>query len=588
MFLAVALALAAPVKHLDRVAIAGVEDPSLQVLLDDHWGWAKERWPDLALSLREASARYRFTDRSPPALKSEAETTAALLARVRALNISTMSDADHDTAVMLIDVLDTLAAEEACGFDRWRVSWNNNALADANRFAGAGAELSAVGASRVVAWTEHVPLAVDAEIQNLRLGLAEGRVADRDSVRRVLADLDQELPRPESEWAMTAPARAPHPEWDARTISAFSTALYGAALTNVRPALERYRTFLREEVLPVARDESTPGLAGLPGGSGCYSRLVSAYLDQPADYAAIGGLGVTELARVEGELRPLGASLFGVEDPAAIFERLRTDPALYFHDADEIEDAAQSAVHQSHVGLRRWFDRRPRAEVQVARIPEWSASDQSAGYYSKPSPDGQKPGRYFVNTSRPETRPRFEARALAFHEAVPGHHLQQTLGVRDEDLPAFRRFLVYTPLTEGWALYAEGLAAEMGLYKTDLDRIGRLTMASLRAARLVVDVGLHAEGWSRTRAVDFLLAHTALRREQAQVEVERYLDRPGQALTYAVGEREVWALRREAEGTLGAAFDLRAFHATLLTGGEVSIPLAREHVNAWQAAVLAP
>lgn len=573
-------ASAADAPPTDRVAVAGVEAPALGSLLDEHWRWAKARWPELAVRVGDQAGRGRFTDRSPAALAAEAEAIHAQLERARALDPSAWSAADRETLAMFVSMLEADVAELGCRFDEWRVSPRSNALARANVHAGVGADLTTRGAARVIEAAEHVPVDVEESIAGLRLGLAAGRVADRRSVELVLAALDAELARPVAQWAMTAPARAPHPEWRAEQVSAFSIALLGATEARAKPALGRYARFLREEVLPVARDPSTPGLAGLPAGSACYAAMVEAYTDAPADPSALATLGHAELDRIEAAMLPIGATALGTDAAPALFERLRTDPALHFRDADEIESAAQDAVLDSQKQLRRWFTGRPRAELVVERVPDWRAEEDSAAYYAGPPPHGGT-GTYYVNTSRPEDRPRFEARALAFHEGVPGHHLETTLGVRDTDLPAFRRFLVRTPLTEGWALYAEGLAEEMGLYEDDLDRLGRLSMAALRAARLVVDTGLHAEGWSREEAVAFLLAHTALGPREAAVEVERYLDLPGQALTYLVGERAIWALRRDAEARMGPAFDIRAFHAVLLGGGEVTLPIAKERVERW-------
>jgi uncharacterized protein (DUF885 family) len=204
----------------------------------------------------------------------------------------------------------------------------------------------------------------------------------------------------------------------------------------------------------------------------------------------------------------------------------------------------------------------------------------TGAYYRDPAADGSRPGQYFVNTSHPETRPRYEAEVLAFHEAVPGHHLQVALAQELPDLPAFRRHSYLTAYVEGWGLYTERLADEMGIYSGDVDRLGMLSFDAWRACRLVVDTGMHAMGWSRDRAIGFMLEHSALAQNNIVNEVDRYLGLPGQALAYKVGQLAIRRLRDEAEARLGSAFDIRAFHDAVLTHGPLPLGTLAEAVRA--------
>ena len=202
-------------------------------------------------------------------------------------------------------------------------------------------------------------------------------------------------------------------------------------------------------------------------------------------------------------------------------------------------------------------------------------------YYRQPAPDGSRPGQYYLNTSSPRTKPRYEAEALAYHESIPGHHLQIAIGQELPHLPEFRRHLGPTAFFEGWGLYAERLADEMGLYTGDLDRIGVLSFDAWRAARLVVDTGMHALGWPRDRAIAFMHAHTALAPDNIANEIDRYIALPGQALAYKTGQLEMLRLRTEARAALGAGFDIRDFHDTLLGSGALALPALRGIVSAW-------
>jgi len=217
----------------------------------------------------------------------------------------------------------------------------------------------------------------------------------------------------------------------------------------------------------------------------------------------------------------------------------------------------------------------------MREIPDYEAPYSTIAYYRQPHYDGTKPGEYFVNTYKPETRPKFELEALTWHESIPGHHLQIAIAQELGQLPMFRKLEGSTAFVEGWALYTERLAEEMGLYSTDTDRLGRVSYDAWRASRLVVDTGIHAMGWTRKQAEEFMLAHTALTPINISNEVDRYIGWPGQALAYKVGQIEILRLRAEAEQKLGKRFELKSFHSVVLGAGAVTLPTLERRVNAW-------
>jgi uncharacterized protein (DUF885 family) len=214
-------------------------------------------------------------------------------------------------------------------------------------------------------------------------------------------------------------------------------------------------------------------------------------------------------------------------------------------------------------------------------VEAYEEKDTTIAYYRQPAVDGSRPGTYYINTYAPETRPRYEAEVLAFHESIPGHHTQIALAQEMTGLPEFRKHLGVTAFVEGWALYTERLAAEMGLYSGDLDRMGMLSFDAWRASRLVVDTGVHVKGWSRQQATSYMLENTALAENNVENEVDRYIGWPGQALAYKLGQREIFALRHQAERALGPAFDVRAFHDLVLGAGAVSLAVLRAEVERW-------
>jgi uncharacterized protein (DUF885 family) len=244
-----------------------------------------------------------------------------------------------------------------------------------------------------------------------------------------------------------------------------------------------------------------------------------------------------------------------------------------------VEAKAREALGRAREAMPAFFGILPQARCVVVRMEPHEEKHSTIAYYRQPALDGSRPGRYYINTYAPETRPRYEAEALAFHEAIPGHHLQIAIAQELRDVPEFRKHTGTTAFVEGWALYTEQLSDEMGLYSGDLDRIGKLSYEAWRACRLVVDTGMHALGWSRQQAIDFMLANSALAENNIVNEVDRYITWPGQALAYKLGQLEILALRDEAREKTSARFDIREFHDVVLRNGAVSLATLREIVT---------
>lgn len=350
------------------------------------------------------------------------------------------------------------------------------------------------------------------------------------------------------------------------------------------PAMRQYRDVLAKKVLPKARDDEQPGLKYLPGGLAAYRTLIHEHTSlalEECDAKAIHEYGLSEVERIRAEMSALGAKLFGTSDLAAIQNKLRADPAMHFASRDEVQAKASEALARARGKMRGFFGLQPEARCEVVPVPAYEEADSTIAYYREPAADGSRPGRYFVNTSAPETRTRYEAEALAFHEAIPGHHLQIAIAQERENLPRFRRHSGSNAFVEGWALYTERLADEMGLYSSDLDRMGMLSFDAWRASRLVVDTGIHFFGWSRAEAIRYLTENTLLAENNVANEVDRYIAWPGQALAYKLGQREILALRDEARAALGTRFRYPEFHDRLLENGAVTLPTLRRVMQGW-------
>jgi len=406
-----------------------------------------------------------------------------------------------------------------------------------------------------------------------RIGVSAGRHPVARLVRDAIDQLDRYLADPAADPLLRQqlPAEA----------NGIVEARERAVAEHVRPAFAAYRNLLADEILRHGRSDEQAGVCWLPGGDTVYSGLSRVHTTIERSAEDLHQIGLDLAAQLAEEYAELGAKVFGVSDQAEIFRRMTTDPAMRWNNADEVLDAAVRAVRRAEGVAKDWFGLLPKAPCTVMPVPAAEAPTSPAAYYVNPAMDGSREGTYFANTHRAEQRDRFTAEVIAFHEAVPGHHLQSAVAQELSHLPLLRRFLPINVYGEGWGLYSERLADEMGLYSGDLDRLGMLAMDSLRAGRLVVDTGLHAKGWSRSQAVGYLRENTPLSDLEIGAEVDRYIAYAGQALSYMVGRLEIQRLRAKAQTALGPRFDIKSFHDVVLGGGSLPLGVLDDVVSGW-------
>ncbi len=437
------------------------------------------------------------------------------------------------------------------------------------------AELAPAALTRISALAAMLDQATD----RFRSGLARGRTPARINIDRSINQIDGYLAS-SLEHDPFANITAPT-DWDGE--DAWRRAMADEVRTVLRPAFERYRQVLAAELAPVARPDEQAGLCWIPGGYDLYRTLIRLHTGLDLDPDELHQRGLHEVTEVlPDQYREAAEEAWGITDLRAIFDRLLGDPDLRYRDGQEILDHAQQCLDDATAAMDDWFGILPVAPCQLTPVPDFLAADAPAAYYTPPAPDGSRPGEYHVNLHNPTERGRAETASIAFHEAIPGHHLQLAIAAERPDLPAFRRLSWgHTAFVEGWALYTERLADEMGLYRSPIDRLGMLASDSWRACRLVVDTGLHAMGWSRQRAIDFMVEHAPVSRDEIETEVDRYIGMPGQALAYKVGQHEILRLRAEAEARLGERFSLPGFHDIVLGGATVSLAVLDRRVQAW-------
>ncbi len=414
-------------------------------------------------------------------------------------------------------------------------------------------------------WSD-IPAALEGDMEALREGMGAGTTAPRAVVLRVLEQVDGLLALRAEESPFWSPARRSND-------TAFSRAWRRAVEGEWLPAVRRYREFLGGEYLEAAR--TTMGLGATPGGDACFAHLIEAWTSLPMSPAEVEAAGHRKLAELRSELMALASPEYGAtfED---VIERLREGPHPDpFESREDVLRHARSAVARAEASVHAWVGSPGNVPIEVVAMPRYMESSFPAGYY-RPATD-DRPAAYVVNTSRPAER-RLLSEAIAFHETIPGHHTH--FSARRGTTGPF-----VSGLAEGWAIYAEGLADEMGLYSSRLDRIGRVAKHLWAASRLVVEPGLHVHGWSRDDAIRFMLENTALPRSEIEVEVDRYPALPGQSLGYMLGNLHLRALRTSAEARLGGSFDIRTFHDVILTPGMRPLPDVADDVVLWVAKV---
>jgi uncharacterized protein (DUF885 family) len=554
-------------------------------LAQEFWVGTLAAHPIEATALGAPGHDDRVDDVSPEAVERERRRLLDVAGRARAIAVGGLGGSDLVTRTALIDETESEAAVLGEHLDDWTVDVMNGwptAIQNVPSFQTADTPERA--AAMVERWRGFGGL-IDQLTANLRRGLADGRVAAHTPVARAIDALTATLATPDEESALLEPLRADAgtERGSAAQRAAFAEALTAAVRDRIKPALARHRTFLADECLPRARPDDRPGIGHIPGGDAAYRTLIRRHTTLDLAPEALHATGLAEVERINAEMASLGGRLLGVKNRAEALDRLRGDPAMHFTTRAEVEATARAALDRAKAAVPAWFGRLPVAPCVVVPMPAHEEEHSTIAYYRPPAADGSRPGQYYLNTSHPESRPRYEAECLAFHESVPGHHLQIAIAQELTDLPDFRRHLGATAFWEGWGLYTERISDEMGLYTGDLDRIGMLSMDAWRACRLVVDTGMHALGWTRQAAIDYMFANSALAANNIANEVDRYIVWPAQALAYKAGQLEMLRLRADAEARLGARFEVRAFHDALLGNGAISLGSLREVIDAWVA-----
>jgi len=409
------------------------------------------------------------------------------------------------------------------------------------------------------------------DIGNLRRGVDQGYLAPQSNVIKVIDQVTSLIEMPAEESPFFSPAARSDDE-------AFVAEYRNVLSSTINPAMIAYRDFLADEYQ--GRDEI--GVGANPDGAACYAASVRYWASLPTSAVDIHRTGLSEMARIQSEMLALARESFDTDDVGGLLEEMRSNPAYTFKTEQAVLDFVNNAVERSRNAANNWFGYVPDAAVVVIPSPAYE-KDSGSGFYSSGAADGSRPAIIQVGTYNPTTISKAGEESLTFHEGYPGHHLQASIALLNDSLHPILRYMFVSGFAEGWGLYSERLADEMGLYSSDVTRLGMMSAESLRAARMVVDTGIHVFGWTRDDAIQYLLEHTARNYDGVAAQIDRYAAVPGQATSYLMGSLEIQRLRRKAEEAMGHQFDIREFHDRILANGGVTLPMLGTVIDAWIA-----
>ena len=552
----------------------------LHALFDERWEAEMRRFPEWATWVGDHRYGDRLHDASPEAEAAETADLRRWLARARAVRRAALPPVDRVSLDVFIHQLqDELALRPFTGFRSMSLdsqSGFQSRFADLLR---TSPVTQRAQVEQMLARMAAYPRRVQQELQRLRTGMAQGWLPPVTVLDRVLAQIDGQL----NASGDSSPFYAPFLELGSDIPAAERSALQGRAreriAQQVLPALRQLRAFVADEYRPASLRLGTTGsLSAYPDGTDVYARLVRRHTTTSLTAAQVHALGLREVERLRREMEAVPREMGFDGDFAAFVKHLNTDPRYFADSATALMAVWRDVAKRIDPELPRLFADLPRTPYGLRAMPPHYAPDTAPNYEGPPL-DGSRPGWVNVNAHGFRISPLWEVETTVAHEAVPGHHLQIARAAELTGLPRFRRSAGFTAYDEGWALYAETLGFELGLYREPPNRFGHLQWQAFRAARLVVDTGLHAQGWTRQQAIDYMVERTGVGREYVTSEVDRYLSDPGQALAYTMGLLKIVALRDRARAALGERFDIRRFHQWVLDPGSVPLDVLERVVD---------
>lgn len=550
----------------------------MQSIMNDHWQWTLESYPELRREYGDNSGNTLWTDVSPEAEARRQTQRLSFAGRITGIEPAALSEEMRLNRTMLLNELQ----DDIEAYNHGMHLMPINMRSGPQHHHSAAERLAFDNEQDYRDWLARLRK-LPAQLTQYKALLSEGIARQRVQAQIVMERVPDQIERVVKNDAKQSPFFKAFEQFPSTVTPELQAELQAEAISVItdllNPAYQAFGQFMRENYLPATRSE--PGLGSLPGGKAAYRQRVAAYTTTDIAPEDVHQIGLDEVARIRTEMNAVISEVGFEGDIAAFNEYLRTEPSFYYDSSEALLESYQAISKRLDPQLVKLFGRLPRMPYGVRPIPDAIAPDTTTAYYMRPAADGSRPGWYYVNLYRPEVRPKFEMEVLSVHESVPGHHLQIALAQELDNLPEFRRNSSVTAFIEGWGLYSERLGYDMGLYQDPYSRYGQLVYDMWRAVRLVVDTGIHYFGWSRERAIDYFKANAAKTEADIINEIDRYIGWPGQALAYKIGQLKILELRAEAEQKLGDAFDIRSFHDHLLGAGAIPLNALELRMTEW-------
>jgi uncharacterized protein (DUF885 family) len=552
----------------------------LTALLDEQWQYVLRRAPELASILGDRRYNDRWTDSSTQAVAADLAEARKFLARFEAIDTAGFPEQEVINQQLMVRRLRERL--DNARFENW--------LMPIDQFGGAHIQIASLVPSLpfatvkdyddYIARLEKVPVVFDQLIALMKEGLTKQLVPPRVLLELCVGQaqkLGSGAPK-------DSPFATPLQKFPAEVATAeqdrIRAAVTAAIRDKVQPAYHALTAFLRDEYVPHGRKEV--GLWALPDGEARYAAQIKRTTTTDLTAGQIHDIGLAEVTRIEGEQAAIGKKL-GFADFAAFKRHVRNNPKLKARSRDDILARYRTYTDQMYGKLPELFGRLPQQRMVIEKVEAFREKEAAGAQYNQGTKDGSRPGRVLVNTYEPTKRLTIDMESTAYHEGVPGHHMQIAIQQELGELPAFRQQGGYVAFQEGWALYSERLGKEVGFYQDPYNDYGRLQDEMLRAIRLVVDTGLHAKHWTRAQVVQFFHDHSTIDEPSVQSETDRYIAVPGQALGYKIGQLTILRLRDKAQTALGKAFDIRGFHDEVLGAGALPLDFLERRIDAWIA-----
>ena len=559
---------------------ASVEDSSkaLNTIFKDYWEDVLQHSPEMASTLGDKRYNDQISDYSVKAYNEGLERQQGFLLRLAAIDPAGLSAQEKTSRDLLMRTFTENA--EAAEFKPWEMPLNQMGGIHST-YPQLVAELSFTSVRDYDDWIARlhaIPRAFSQVTENMSIGVEDQRVPPKYLLEKALAQV-KELGNQKPE---DSPLALPLKKFPASVSAAdqerIKTEMLAVIGKEVLPAYQRFARFLEASYVPAGREK--PGISALPGGAKYYAFLIRRTTTTNLSAEQIHQIGLDEVKRDEAEMLVIAQKL-GFADLKSFRASLKSNPKMKAASAEALLDAYRGYLGPMQAKLPQLFGRLPKAPFEVAAVPDYLAKTSAPAYYEAGAPDGSRPGR--IDTYDATNRNIYQVEDIAYHEGLPGHHLQISIALEMEGMPTFRKHEHYTAYTEGWGLYAERLGKDVGFYQDPYSDYGRLEGDIWRAIRLVVDTGVHSEGWTREQMVQYFHDHSNIDEPSIQAEVDRYIATPSQALAYKIGQLQILELRDRAQKALGSKFDIRAFHDQVLDSGALPLDVLEARIDAWIA-----